>query len=319
MKYGIFAGLFWALDTVILGIALALSPFTDVAAFDVGALVSASILVALIGAAFHDIFCALWMLVYMAAKRRLKDTAAALKTKAGKVIMLAALLGGPLGMGGYVIAIHNIGPGTTAIISSFYPALGAALATIFLKERMRPVQWVALFAAMAGIIFMGIYTADSQATGNVFLGLAGAIACVVGWGSEALLLAYGMRDAKVDNECALQIRETTSALIYLIVVIPLIGALPSALNVAFTSASAVIGLAAVLGVRSYLFYYRGIAKIGAAKAMAANISYSAWAVIFSLVLLGKVPSVVEIICCVVILCGTTVAATDRKPEKPRAK
>ena len=38
--------------------------------------------------------------------------------------MVAALLGGPVGMTGYLIAINNIGPGYTAIISSYYPAVG---------------------------------------------------------------------------------------------------------------------------------------------------------------------------------------------------
>lgn len=312
MKYGILAGVFWALDTIVLGIALALSPFADVALSAPGAFVPAAIFVALIGAAFHDISCAIWMFIYMGVKRRLKDTMAALKTRGGKVVMLAAFLGGPLGMGGYVIAIHNIGPATTAVISSFYPALGAVLATIFLKERMRGVQWIALFAAMAAIIFMGVCTASSQEQGNIILGLLGAIACVIGWGSEAVLLAYAMRDNQVDNECALQIRETTSAFVYLFVVIPAIGAIPFVRDNALTGASAVIGIAAALGITSYLFYYRGIAKIGAAKAMAANISYSAWSVVFALLILGKVPSLVEITCCVIILCGTIMAATDKK-------
>ena len=48
-----------------------------------------------------------------------------------------------------------------------------------------------------------------------------------GWGSEAVLCAWGMRDDAVDNETALQIRETTSALVYLIVVLPIFGAWPS--------------------------------------------------------------------------------------------
>lgn len=44
--------------------------------------------------------------------------------------------------------------------------------------------------------------------------------------------------------------------------------------------------------------------------MALNISYSAWAVLFGLILLGTVPGPVEIVCCIAILCGTILAACD---------
>ena len=37
--------------------------------------------------------------------------------------MLGALLGGPIGMSGYLAAINTIGPGYTAAISAFYPAV----------------------------------------------------------------------------------------------------------------------------------------------------------------------------------------------------
>lgn len=44
--------------------------------------------------------------------------------------------------------------------------------------------------------------------------------------------------------------------------------------------------------------------------MALNISYSAWAVLFALVLQGTMPTPISIVCCVVILAGTVLAASD---------
>lgn len=310
MKYGIVSGIFWALDTIVLGIALSLFLPTGPVVLNPSLTISGAIILALVGAGLHDTFCALWMFLYMGARRRLKDTWNALKRRGGKVCILAACLGGPLGMGGYAIAISNIGPATTAIISSFYPALGAVLATIFLKEHMKVRQWLALFIAIAAIVFMGVATASDTSGGNFVLGFMGALLCVAGWGSEAVLLAWGMRDSAVDNECALQIRETTSAVLYLLLLLPCIGALPTLLEALTSPVSLVVALAAVLGVTSYLFYYQGIKKIGAGKAMAANISYSAWSVIFSFIILGKVPDGAEIVCCVCILLGTIFAATD---------
>ena len=304
MKYGLTSGLLWGLDTVILGIGLAMSPYIGTA--------EAIALAAIVGAALHDVFCALWLFVYMAVRGRLKDTLAALKTRSGKVVMLGALLGGPIGMTGYVIAINNIGAGYTAIISSFYPAFGTLMAVLVLKEKMRPGQVVALMVALAGIIAMGYLSADTTVTGDAMVGLLGAAACVIGWGSEAVLCAWGMRDDAVDNETALQIRETTSALVYCIVVLPIFGAWAWTLTVVPSLATSVVALAGLAGAASYLFYYKGISVIGAAKGMALNISYSAWAVLFGFILLGTVPGPIEITCCIAILCGTVLAASDWK-------
>ncbi len=44
--------------------------------------------------------------------------------------------------------------------------------------------------------------------------------------------------------------------------------------------------------------------------MALNISYSAWAVVFGVFLLGAIPGPVEVACCVAILCGTILSASD---------
>ncbi len=311
MKYGLTSGLLWGLDTVILGIGLAMAPYIGTA--------EALALAAIVGAALHDVFCAIWLFLYMAVKRRLKDTLAALKTRSGKVVILGALLGGPIGMTGYVTAINNIGAGYTAIISSFYPAFGTVMAVLLLKEKMTFRQVIALCVALAGMIAMGYLSADTTVTGNAVIGLLGAAACVIGWGSEAVLCAWGMRDDNVDNETALQIRETTSALVYLIFVLPLFGAWAFTLSAFPSMATGIVALAGLAGATSYLFYYKGISVIGAAKGMALNISYSAWAVLFGVILLGAIPGPVEIICCVAILCGTILAASDWKELFSRTK
>ena len=301
MRYGIGSGALWGLDTVILAIALALNPFaTDAHA-------------SLVSAALHDAICALILLIFMAVRGRLKDTWRAMHTRSGRAVMVAALLGGPIGMSGYLLAIDQIGAGYTAIISTFYPALGTALAVAVLKERMRPRQVIALAVAIGAIIATS-YTSTSV-SGSALWGVLGALAAVAGWGCEAVILAWGMRDDAVDNETALQIRETTSALTYLVLVVPLGGALSST-GQALTSPGAMglVALAAAAGTASYLFYYKAIDLLGAARAMALNISYSAWAVLFAFLLQSIVPAPIQIVLCVVILVGTVLAATENWRE-----
>ena len=302
MGFGLLGGMLWGLDTVILGIGLAMAPYIGTS--------EAVAYAAIAGAFLHDLFCAVWLFLYMGVRRRLKDTLVALRTRAGKAVMLGALLGGPVGMTGYVVAIANIGAGYTAIISAFYPAVGAFLAIFLLKERMRAGQIVALLVALVGVVVMGYTASGVSEVANAPLGIAGALCCVLGWGSEAALVAWGMRDEAMDNETAIQIRETTSALVYAVAVIPLFGAWGFTVQAAPSTATLFIVLAGLAGASSYLFYYKGISRIGAARGMATNVTYSAWAVVFGLVLLGNVPTAVSIVCCIVIMCGTVLAACN---------
>ena len=299
-RYGFFSGALWGLDTVVLAIALAMTPFLDFGQS------------ALAGAVLHDVACALILLVYMGVRGRLTDTVKALRTRPGKSVIVAALLGGPIGMSGYLIAIDNIGPGLTAIISTFYPALGTLLAFILLKERMAPRQIAALLVALGAIVATG-WSATSEPIegGNAILGVVGALACVIGWGSEAVILTWGMRDEAVDNEVALQIRETTSAVVYLFIVAPIAGVFGFTLHSLAHLSAGVVALAGLAGTASYLFYYKALSAIGASRGMALNISYSAWAIIFALAFPPHtIPTLTQVICCIVILVGTVLAATS---------
>lgn len=302
MKWGIFSGALWGLDTSILALALVFVPFLDASESSLSS------------ALLHDVTAALVLLVYMGLRGRLRDSLAAVKTQSGRAVMLGALLGGPFGMTGYLIAINHIGPGFTAIISTFYPAVGTVLAFVFLKERMSPKQIIALLVALGAIVMIGYSSTQTVTEGNPVLGVIAALACVFGWGSEAVILAWGMRDDVVDNETALHIRETTSALVYVIVVAPIAGIVGFTLRAIPTAGTGVIAIAAIAGTASYLFYYKAIDTVGASRGMALNISYSAWAVIFAFLLQGTVPSVLQIVCCVVILVGTVLAATPNWKE-----
>ena len=178
-------------------------------------------------------------------------------------------------------------------------------------------QVIALIVALVGVMVIGVSTAAGEGNGNVLIGILGVIACVFGWGSEAVILAWGMQDDAVDNETALQIRETTSAFAYGLIILPLAGSVEFASQVAVTPANAVVFIAALAGTASYLFYYKAIDAIGASRGMALNISYSAWSVIFAAlagivlpaIMPEAIPSPLTVICCIVIIVGTVLSAT----------
>ena len=148
---------------------------------------------------------------------------------------------------------------------------------------------------------------------NFWLGLAGAMMCAFGWGIEAVILAKCLHDPEVTDEYALQLRQTTSALTYGIVILPLLRGWGFTLSL-FSGTGMLLPTIAAAGLFatiSYLFYYRAIASIGASKSMALNVTYSAWAMIFTVIFLRdtSILTPMTIICAaVVLICGICAAA-----------
>ena len=118
----------------------------------------------------------------------------------------------------------------------------------------------------------------------------------------------------------MQIRQTISAVFYGLIILPILGGWDFTIGL-FTReniyALLFIALAALCATVSYLMYYKTIAKLGVSKAMGLNITYTAWAVVFTVVIL-KDFSVLNLmtVCCgaVVVLCGI-LAATDFKDNE----
>ena len=308
MIYGILAGMSWALGTVILGWAMALSPLVSTE--------RAIFLAPFVSTFLHDLFSALWAGAWNGLRGQLPGVRRALKTSAGRFVVLAAVIGGPVGMTGYVMAIHYMGASIGAVASAVFPAIGTALACIFLKERIAPYRWGFLLMTLLGVY--GLSYSPELEVQNFWLGLLGAAMCAFGWGIEAVILARSMADPLVKDEYALQIRQTTSALVHGLVILPLLGgwdfirhllAAPSGLLLP------AIGLAALCATFSYLCYYRAISRLGASRAMALNVTYAAWSMVFTVVLLGDLSVLTPVtVCCgfLVLSCSILAAGDFRK-------
>ncbi|WP_407389384.1 DMT family transporter [Carnobacterium jeotgali] len=301
MAYGLLAGFFWGLDTVILGIALVMSPFVSTE--------QAILLAPFISTFIHDFCSSLWMLGYMGIKKESKKILAALKTRSGKVIVLAALMGGPIGMTGYVLSISYIGAAYTAIISALFPGVGALLSYIFLKEKMKGYQLAGLTVSILGVIALGYSPGGNEST-NILLGFLFALMCVIGWASEAVIIAYGLKTQEISDRLALQIRQLTSAIFYGTIILPVVGGWSFTVAMIPTKTAAIILLAALFGTASYLFYYKAINKIGASKAMALNITYSAWSIVFGAIILNEEVSLRSVIYALIIVGGSVTAAAN---------
>ena len=313
MTAGILAGVTWALETIILGVALAMNPFigTERAVF----------LAPFVSTFLHDACSAIFSCLYNGVRGNLPQLWKALKTKGGRAVALAAVIGGPVGMTGYVLSVANMGASIGAVASAIFPAIGAVLAYFFLKEKMQWYRWIFLILTLLGVYGLS-YSPEINIT-NFWLGFVGTLMCAFGWGIEAVIIAKSVQDPLVTDEIALQIRQTTSALTYGIVLLPILKGW--GFTVSLFSGTGwllpTIALAALFATVSYLFYYRAISQIGASKSMALNVSYSAWAILFTVLIFRdtSVLNPITILCAVVVLVCSILAAADYKELFSKSK
>ena len=316
---GIMSGATWGLDAVLLGVVMVMAPFVE----------NPILLAAggVICSALHDILAALWLYIYMGAKGRLKELGPALKTKDGQFCALGALLGGPLAMTTYTLAIAVGGAALTTSVSAIYPLLGTALAVWILKEKTGMQTWIGLLICIAGIIIIG-WTPSSGEDVDVTLGIVFALVTAVGWASEGVVCGYGMKAGVVDPELGLLVRYTTSALLYLLIVAPIFaGGFDSAFQGLFAVFSyapcwILLAITSAIGMYSFLCWYTGIDNIGAAKALCLNVTYSFWGVFFSFILSKFFPEYFSgalswtiVIGALMILGGVTTATLYKAKEE----
>ena len=76
MLYGIIAGITWALETVILGYALSMTPFVSTE--------QAIVLAPFVSTFIHDFFSSIWALIYNCVRGKLKYVWRAFKTRGGR-------------------------------------------------------------------------------------------------------------------------------------------------------------------------------------------------------------------------------------------
>ena len=267
MINGLVSGFLWSMDTVVTTAGLSTASFI--------------FFLPLLCVCIHDFVSVVLLSLYMAYhKKYIADILHSLGTK---YMILAALLGGPVGLVSYTAAVYYMGPGLVGIVTSLYPAVGTALAIIFLKERRQAYQLLALGISLIGIMLLGFNT-DSHIV-SIGKGIFFAIICILAWGSEAVI-------------------STSLAALFCIALLHTTYQPEGPLLISY------IPLASVFGTLSYLFYYRSLKRVGASRTMVLNSSYSAFSIVISYMVLGIVPSLYSIVLGCIIVIGGIISAYD---------
>lgn len=244
-----------------------------------------------VGSAVNDSFSAIWALSLATVRGRIGDFFRCLKTKPGLVMVLAALIGGPLATTAYVVGLQLAGS-IVVPISALCPAIGAILGRILFKQELNARMMLGIAICFLASFMIASTSLGGEAPEGQFLGICIAFIAALGWGFEGCVCGYGT--SMIDSEIAITIRQTTSALSTLFIFIPIMAVLSGSFDSlglvveAFTSSDALPwfvlgGLSAYL---TFMFWYRGNGMCGAALGMSCNGTFSFWGPFGCWIILG---------------------------------
>jgi drug/metabolite transporter (DMT)-like permease len=300
---GLFSGCTWGMNSVLLGMALGLVP----AMGEEAAIYS----IPLAAACMNDTLAGLWLLIYNGGAGRFQEIMRSLKTFPGLMVCVAALLGGPIANGGYLLGISMAGPAYALTITALYPLVGTVLSRIFLKQEIVPRVWVGMLLSVIGAIVISYVHPEGQNSSNFYLGILFASLAALGWGAEAVLAVFGM--SMIDPKIAINIRELVSGTVMAIFILPIVGGWAVISKVmTLPGTFGAFAIAALAAGVSYLTWYKANTTIGVAKGMALNGSYVAWGVIFSVVFMSQSLTQNLVIGSSLVLIGATLVAINPK-------
>lgn len=299
---GSLSGASWGLNTVIISFIMMASIFLPY---------SENIFItALVGAFLHDLFSAIWLVLNLIREKKISQLLRPFKSKIGIFLIIGAILGGPVGMAGYLLGTKYIGAAYASSFSALYPALGTILSAIILKEKINIRMKIGVVISGIGILLLSYSPIDLRIYPYYILGVFFSLFCVLGWALECVIASYSMRYGEVDSSVAICIRQIISAMVYGIVVIPFVSGYPLVRDIFNTNIIFLFIGTALVGSLSYLFWYKAIDLIGASRGMALNITYIVWTIIFSKLILNIDVSSQFIIGSMIIFTGIIMIAGD---------
>jgi len=250
---------------------------------------------AALASALNDTISGIWSVANVALHGEFSDFWKTFKTKPGRVMMLCAIVGGPVASTAYVIALNMAvaagSPGIIVPVAALNVAIGAILGRLLFKQELSGRMVVGILICLAAATVMG-------GTSFANVGPAGLVACLValvaafGWGFEGCVAGFGT--TLIDYNIGITIRQITAGLSELIILVPLmcllggnIGQFPALLGAAVSSPAIFIFLiSGFFSMPAFSLWYKGNSMCGAALGMACNGMYSFWGPFFIWVIMG---------------------------------
>ena len=254
-------------------------------------------LVAALGNAINDTCSAGWALLNSVRNGKFKDFLRCINSAPGRIMILAALIGGPIAGTSYVIALQMAGP-IVVPISALCPAIAAILGKILYKQELNKRMSIGILICVFASFLIGSTGFTGGISSSVVLGIVIAVIAALGWGFEGCVAGYGT--SMIDPEIGICIRQVTSGIANLFIVVPVLGVMAGGVGIsfdlaiqAFTSGPAMIwfALSGLLTFITFMTWYSGNSMCGAGLGTACNGTYSFFGPFFCYLLLGVIAGV----------------------------
>ncbi|MFQ7472781.1 MAG: hypothetical protein ACLRLX_01080, partial [Anaerovoracaceae bacterium] len=256
-----------------------------------------------VGAAVNDICSAVYTIIQAAIFGRLGDFGRTLRTKPGKILIIAAIIGGPLASTAYVVGLQMAGS-IIVPIAALNAAIGAIIGRIIYKQKLTGGMILGILICFSAAVIIGFFGYGipegglsgifANMSGQAGLGIAAAFVAALGWGIEGAVGGYAC--CMVDTEVAICIRQVTSGIVNGVILCSLLSLMGGD---GIGSGLALVGHALVDGPSIWLFFiggvfaswsfkfwYRGASMCGAALGMGCNGTYAFWGPFWCLIVCG---------------------------------
>jgi len=212
----------------------------------------------------------------------------------------------------FSLAALVLNAGLSAIFNATAPLWGATIAWFWLHDRPTPTRTLGLAIGFAGVLGLGLANASFRPGAQGISPAMGIAACM------AATLLYGFAANYTKQRLAgvppLAVAAGSQLSATCVVVLPAIWLWPEVTPGASAWAGAAVLAIACTGL-AYLLYFRLIAHVGPANAIAVTFLIPAFGVLWGAVFLAETPTVVMIGGCAVILLGTALATGILAPRK----
>ena len=258
-----------------------------------------------VGAAVNDICSAVWTLIYAAIIGRLGDFARSINTKPGRILIVAAIIGGPLASTAYVIGLQMAGS-IIVPIAALNAAIGAIIGRIIYKQKLSGGMILGIVICFAAAVIIGLFGYGipegglagifGNMSGEAVIGIIAAFCAALGWGIEGALGGYAC--CMVDTEVAICIRQCTSGIVNAVILCSLLSLMGGD---GIGSGLALVGhaladgpsiwmffIGGVFASWAFKFWYKGASMCGAALGMGCNGTYAFWGPLYCLVVCGLI-------------------------------
>ncbi|MDZ7548251.1 hypothetical protein GNF67_16110, partial [Clostridium perfringens] len=143
-----------------------------------------------LGSAVNDTCSAVWAMIYATIKGKIGDFFRCIRTTPGGVMILAALIGGPISSTAYVVGLQMAGS-IVIPITALCPAIGAILGRILFKQELNKRMMAGIAICVASSFLIGSTSLSGDAPEGMLLGLCIAFIAALGWGFEGCVAGYG--------------------------------------------------------------------------------------------------------------------------------